>query len=209
MADEQAKLTQAEETPTSPDAPLEAVQADEVSVRDARAMPVETLERDDIPEAVQQLQDLETPEAREARRAQEAALNKPIEAIENAIERIDDQPSQVQIQAEIAHHEDSPVVITLGAQTYTFNTNIYTFVFGLLGALTIFEIIVAELLPSGLIRTLVLSTASIFKALLVMAFYMHLREDNRIFAAAIALPFFIATLAILFLLAVPQTGYTY
>ncbi|MFN8529239.1 MAG: cytochrome C oxidase subunit IV family protein [Anaerolineae bacterium] len=201
MADE--KLTQANETPTSPEAPLEEVQAE--TPRDARAMPVETLPQEAVPEEVKQLQALETPEGRESRRSVEAALNKPIEAIEDAVESIDHLPGQDVIQEKLKHHDDSPVVF-LGR---TFNTDLYTFVFGLLAAATAVEVVLSSLLPPGLIRTLSLASISLVKALLVMAFYMHLREDNKIFAVAIAFPFFIVSVSLLFLLAVPQTGYGY
>lgn len=40
-----------------------------------------------------------------------------------------------------------------------------------------------------------------------MWFYMHLKDDNRIFAFAIALPIMVALVATLFLAAVPPTGY--
>jgi cytochrome c oxidase subunit IV len=191
------------ETPSSPNESLEEVQAK--SVRDVRAVPLENIPEEQIPEEIQEIRDAESDEAREARRAVEVELNKPIEAIEAAVESLDEQPSQAEVAAHIAHHEDTPVVF-MGR---TFNTNIYTFVFGILGAITIFEIIVAEILPEGIIRTLLLVIPSIGKALLVMAFYMHLREDNRIFAAAVALPAFIGIVSALFLLAVPTSGYSY
>ena len=38
-------------------------------------------------------------------------------------------------------------------------------------------------------------------------FYMHLREDSRIFAFALAIPLVLALVASLFLLSVPITGY--
>lgn len=213
MADEnklteaEAKLTEQKETPTSPDAPLEEVQSG--TVRDARAMPVETIPAEAVPEEVQSLQAAESSEQRDARRAQEAALNKPIEAIENAIESIDAQPGDAAVQAEIAYHEDAPVVIALGGRTFTFNTNLYTLVFVVLGGLTLLEIVIAELLPIGLFRTLPLAVASLIKALLVMGFYMHLREDNKIFALAITVPIVIAVIAMLFLLTVPTNAYPY
>ncbi|GEM_PF-840927 len=191
------------ETPTAPDTPLEEVQ--EKPVRDLRAVPLETIPQADLPEEIVALQAAETDAGAQQRRDAEAVLNKPIEAIESAIESIDDLPNQAVVQAHIASHEDSPVTV-FGR---TFNTNIYTFVFGCLGAITLFEIIIAELLPVGLIRTMLLVIPSLAKALLVMAFYMHLREDNRIFAVAIALPFFFVTIATLFLLAVPTSQYPY
>jgi hypothetical protein len=40
-----------------------------------------------------------------------------------------------------------------------------------------------------------------------MYFYMHLKDDSRIFAGAIILPIIIALIATLFLTAVSPTGY--
>lgn len=205
MADEIQKPTHVTpedgETPSQPDESLEEVQ--EKTVRDARAIPLENIPDEEIPPEIKEFQEAESDEARETRREAEAALNKPIEAIENAIESTDNAPSQAVVQAAIAHHADEPVVF-LGR---TFNTNIYTFIFGVLAALTVFEIITAELLPNGFIRTMLLLIPSLIKALLVMAFYMHLREDSRMFTLAIAMPIGIGVVALLFLLAVPTSGY--
>lgn len=205
MADEIQKPTDVTpeegETPSQPDESLEEVQ--EKTVRDARAIPLENIPDEEIPAEIKEIQAAESDEAREARRELEATLNKPIEAIENAIESLDNEPSQAVVQAKIAHHADEPVVV-LG---YTFNTNIYTFIFGVLAVLTVFEIIVAEILPNGFVRTMALLIPSLVKVLLVMAFYMHLREDSRFFTGAMLLPLGIGIVSLLFLLAVPTSGY--
>jgi hypothetical protein len=49
--------------------------------------------------------------------------------------------------------------------------------------------------------------ASIIKAIMVMWFYMHLKDDSKIFAAAIILPLIVGMVSSMFLLAVPSTGY--
>ncbi len=84
---------------------------------------------------------------------------------------------------------------------------VYTAVFGALAILTVLEVIVAEIFADPAIRITLLLGMAVVKAGLVMYFYMHLREDSRIFAAAILIPIGVALLSVLFLLAVPATGY--
>jgi cytochrome c oxidase subunit 4 len=85
---------------------------------------------------------------------------------------------------------------------------LYTAVFGLLAILTIIEVIIAEL-PSGWLGTALLIILSTFKACLVVWFYMHLRSDNKLYALALIIPFFLGLVATFFLIAVPMTGYGY
>ncbi|MBE2183901.1 MAG: cytochrome C oxidase subunit IV family protein [Anaerolineae bacterium] len=87
------------------------------------------------------------------------------------------------------------------------NANIYVVVFGILAIVTAAEIGIAEIFPDGFVRMLLLVGLSLVKAVLVMLFYMHLREDSKIFAVAIALPLFVGIISAMFLLAVPSTGY--
>jgi cytochrome c oxidase subunit IV len=88
------------------------------------------------------------------------------------------------------------------------NANVYVVVFGILGALTLFEVLMAEILPyEFFLRTPLLVVASIIKAIMVMWFYMHLKDDSKIFAAAIILPLIVGMVSSMFLLAVPSTGY--
>ena len=89
----------------------------------------------------------------------------------------------------------------------TINAPIYTVVFGALALLTFFELAVAELLPRNFVTTTLLVIASIIKAVLVVLFYMHLKDDNPLYALALVLPLFIGLIATFFLLAVPTSTY--
>ncbi len=84
----------------------------------------------------------------------------------------------------------------------------YTAIYAILAVTSLIEITLAELIPfDSWIRIPVLGGLSAVKAILVMAYYMHLKEDNKIFAAAIVLPIIVGLIATLFLIAVPATGY--
>ena len=61
-------------------------------------------------------------------------------------------------------------------------------------------------LPRGILGTAVLIGLSACKAVLVVLFYMHLKDDSRLFAVALALPLFIALVSSIFLLTVPIKG---
>ena len=91
----------------------------------------------------------------------------------------------------------------------TINQPVYTVVFGVLGALTVFELIVAELFERNWLTTSLLVIASVIKAVLVVLFYMHLKDDNPLYALALIIPLFIGLISVFFLLAVPITGYSY
>ena len=88
----------------------------------------------------------------------------------------------------------------------TYNIPIYSSVYLALGAFTILEVAIAEII-SGDVKIPLLLGFAIAKSLLVVMFYMHLKQDSRIFAVALAVPLGIALLSMLFLLAVPSTGY--
>jgi caa(3)-type oxidase subunit IV len=85
---------------------------------------------------------------------------------------------------------------------------LYTSIFFALGALTLTEVLIAELLAgiSQIKIPLLLAIASA-KAFLVVYFYMHLDRDSRAFAAALVVPFLMALLATVYLLSVPAGGY--
>lgn len=83
---------------------------------------------------------------------------------------------------------------------------IYTVVYVTLAIFTAIEVAISSL-PHGWLGTALLVGLSGAKAVLVVLFYMHLKEDSRLFAFALALPLFIALVASMFLLTVPSSGY--
>lgn len=121
--------------------------------------------------------------------------NQPVEAtdVENAEELISE---------ELPHIVGSTTVF-MGR---TFPFPLYTFVFLVLGAITIVEVALSQL-PHGFLTAPLLLALSASKAILVVMFYMHLREDSRIFALALIIPLILALVAATFLLTVPITGY--
>ncbi len=134
----------------------------------------------------------------------------------------------VQDQADVhAHDHDhhSDTVVVLGREITVYG-GVYTVVFGALGVLTLIEVIIAEVLAAAISQTtggdaavvalqllpalkaFLLMGIGIIKSALVIWFYMHLREDNRLFAIVLLLPLLIAALSVIFVLAIPPTGYT-
>jgi cytochrome c oxidase subunit IV len=76
-----------------------------------------------------------------------------------------------------------------------------------LGAITIVEVLLAEQLPAlgftgGQVAGIML-LLSIFKAVLVAAFYMHLKYEKRILTGIFLIPFFLVSLLMLALFANP------
>ncbi|MBK8029348.1 MAG: cytochrome C oxidase subunit IV family protein [Anaerolineae bacterium] len=180
MADEIKQEQPTPIDPNNPPAPI-AEQADK-SVRELRETPV------DDPAQAQV----------------EAVLNKPVEAIEDAANQLD-RATKPQTPAESlapAHNR---------SETHIFGRVIpyplYTVVFFTLGVITIIEVVIAEVFPEGLFKTIPLVVLSLAKAVMVVMFYMHLKEDSRIFAFTLILPLLIALVSALFLLSVPITGY--
>lgn len=124
--------------------------------------------------------------------------------------------------AEATHHEDGhhSNTVRLLRRDITVEGGVYTVVFGILAILTIIEVLSAELLKSaihdlpeaavllGAAKAVILLVIAIIKAGLVIWFYMHLRDENRILAVVLLLPMLIATLSILYLLAIPPGGYS-
>lgn len=104
------------------------------------------------------------------------------------------------------HALHSDTVDLFGTQV-TVPGGLYTVVFGVLAIVTIIEVAMAESGLPGSIAYPLLSALSIGKAVLVVLYYMHLREDSRIFAWAFGLPLGMAGLIILFLLLVNPVVY--
>ncbi len=101
-------------------------------------------------------------------------------------------------------HHDSDTVVLLGRQ-FTIYGGIYTVVFIGLGILTVIEVMIGSLDIDWAIPLLLV--LALTKAALVVLYYMHLRTDSRIFALALLVPLGMALLSVLYLLAVPPTGY--
>ncbi|MBL8145045.1 MAG: cytochrome C oxidase subunit IV family protein [Anaerolineae bacterium] len=84
----------------------------------------------------------------------------------------------------------------------------YTVIYVILAVTSLIEVFFAETIPfDSWVRIPVLAGLSTVKAVLVMAYYMHLKDDSKIFAVAIILPICVGIIATLFLISVPATGY--
>ncbi|MFZ4816494.1 MAG: cytochrome C oxidase subunit IV family protein [Phototrophicaceae bacterium] len=99
--------------------------------------------------------------------------------------------------ADHALHNDT---VDLFGTSVTVPGGLYTVVFGVLAVVTLIEILLAESGLPGVINYPLLTALSIGKAVLVVLYYMHLRQDSRIFAWAFGAPLVIAALIIGFLL---------
>lgn len=198
------KTSSEQPTPIDPNTapePLQEAQAE--TVRESRDVPVEAIPTEELPEIAKDVKESEPEPVKAARRQTEAVLNKPIEAIEDAVNEVDREERPKTPAAELPHAVGSTTVVLGRVIPFP----LYTVVFGILGTITLVEVGSAEIFPDGWLLTLWLGGLSISKAVMVMWFYMHLKDDSRIFAGAIILPIIIALVATLFLTAVPMTGY--
>ena len=125
-----------------------------------------------------------------------------VTALQQSVESLGERPSDPH-EAHAGAHAHSDTTVLFGRE-YPFP--IYTMVFFALGALTIFEVLFAELFYGGFAIAVLMGIA-IVKAGLVVYYYMHLNTDSRVFAVTLALPVLIALLSALFLLAVPTGNY--
>lgn len=106
---------------------------------------------------------------------------------------------------EITHHNSSTDKGVHAEKSKLFGREfpfpIYTVVFFILGALTVIEVVLAEVL-SGMetLKIALLLGIATAKASLVVIFYMHLNHDSRLFAVAFLVPVGISLLSLLFLL---------
>lgn len=123
--------------------------------------------------------------------------------------------------AEAMHHEGerhSNTVRLLGREI-TVEGGVYTVVFGGLAVLTVIEVLSAEFLKGAIhdapdaaaalqaIKAILLLGIAIIKSSLVIWFYMHLKSEKPLIAVVILLPLLIAGLSIMYLLAIPPSGY--
>lgn len=105
--------------------------------------------------------------------------------------------------SENTHHNHSDEILLPGGRSIRLPGGIYTFVFVVLALLTVIEIALSSL-PEGPSRVLILFAIAICKAALVVIYYMHLKEDRRIFAWTLLIPLIFATLGGFFLLLSPE-----
>ena len=123
--------------------------------------------------------------------------------------------------AEATHHDSGHHgnTVQLLGREITVEGGIYTVVFGALAVLTVIEVVSAEFLKGAIhdapsaavtlqaIKAVLLLGIAIVKSSLVIWFYMHLREEKPLIAVVILLPLLVASLSIMFLLAIPPSGY--
>ncbi|MGJ3239246.1 MAG: cytochrome C oxidase subunit IV family protein [Anaerolineae bacterium] len=101
------------------------------------------------------------------------------------------------------HHYTDEVVLPYFGSIGTMPGGIYTFVFLVLGALTLIEVLITIIFPENAITIGLLVLLSLGKAYLVVMYYMHLNRDNPIFRVVLLLPLLVVLLSTLYLLGVP------
>ncbi|MDQ7023936.1 MAG: cytochrome C oxidase subunit IV family protein [Anaerolineae bacterium] len=114
-------------------------------------------------------------------------------------------PIEETTQAAEHHYTDTFTVPFYGEMTLA--GGVYTFIFGVLAALTVIEVLVS-FVDIAALRIVVLLTFAFAKALLVIAFYMHLNRDNWLFRFVLGVPFFVTLVSVMYLLGVPPSGYS-
>lgn len=135
----------------------------------------------------------------------------------------------IEHEAEHSHdgHAHSNTVNVFGRFEVTVEGGIYTVVFGGLAILTIFEVLIADILNGAIestpvtegtvvfvlqllpaLKAFLLLGLAIVKSTLVILYYMHLKDENRLLAVVLLLPLLIAALSIMFVLTIPPTGYS-
>lgn len=114
------------------------------------------------------------------------------------------------------HHSNT---VRLLGREITVEGGVYTVVFGALAVLTVIEVVSAEFLKGAIhdlpeaavtlqaIKAILLLGIAIIKSSLVIWFYMHLKSEKPLIAVVILLPLLIAGLSIMYLLAIPPSGY--
>ena len=120
------------------------------------------------------------------------------------------------MQHDSEHHSNT---VRLLGREITVEGGVYTVVFGGLAVLTIIEVLSAEFLKGAIhdapdsaatlqaIKAVLLLGIAIIKSSLVIWFYMHLKSEKPLIAIVILLPLLIASLSIMYLLAIPPSGY--
>lgn len=104
------------------------------------------------------------------------------------------------------HHYTDEVVLPYFGSIGTMPGGIYTFIFIVLAAVTLIEVLVTILLPENAFSIAILVVLSLTKAYLVVMYYMHLNSDNKLFRLVLLLPLIVVLLSTLYLLGVPATA---
>jgi caa(3)-type oxidase subunit IV len=204
MTDEEKNLPgDAQPEPIDPANPPEPIK--EQQAKTIREMRAETVPPQEMPEGARELRENETPREMRARREVEDELNKPVEAIEDAVTRLD-RDTTPHSPEEVLPHAIANTTDVFGR--FTVPLPIYDVVFISLAIFTAIEVVVAELFPTmTLVPIAVLLAIAFVKAIHVVLYYMHLAWDSRLFWGTLLIPFFIALLGLIYLVAIPAQHY--
>ena len=117
------------------------------------------------------------------------------------------EPAQVSVDhSEALSHIHSDTTVVMGREV-TLPGGIYTVVFIALAIITALELAIAEIGLPGAVGIPLLVGLSIAKAVMVVMFYMHLRDDSRIFTYSLVVPLLMAVLITGFLMIVNPFTY--
>lgn len=125
-----------------------------------------------------------------------------VDTVMETVEEVVD--GEVAIHAD--HHYTDEVVLPFFGSIGSMPGGIYTFIFFVLGVLTIIEVLITEALPDNAFTITLLIVLSMIKAYLVVMYYMHLNDDNPLFRVVLILPLIIVLLSTLYLVGVPIAG---
>lgn len=201
MSDEQ-KRPEEEPTPIDPaNAPEPIKEMQAKTIREIRA---ETVPPEQMPEPAESVREAESPAAERQRRKVEKALDTPINAIEDAVGELDRETTP-RTPADVLPHAVPDTTNVFGK--FTVPLPIYDVVFISLFIFTVIEVLIGTLFGASWLVVLLLLSLAFVKAFHVVWFYMHLGTDNRIFWATLLIPFFIALVGLIYLIAVPPLGY--
>jgi len=204
MTDEEKNVPEdAQPEPINPENPPEPIK--EMQAKTIREIRAETVPPREMPEGARELREGESAEEVSTRREIESQLDKPIEAIEDAAAEFDRQTTP-HTPADVLPHVIGNTTDVFGR--FTVPLPIYDVVFISLAIFTAVEVLLAELFPTMTwLPILLLLTIAFVKAIHVVLYYMHLIWDSRLFWATLLIPFFIALLGLVYLLAIPVTEY--
>ena len=129
----------------------------------------------------------------------------PTPETEAAVQSVPDAPEVAEEHSPASHIHHIPDVTEIPGIGRV-PLNIYTVIFVVLAVLTLAEVALGTTLEGAFI-VLLLASIALAKATLVVAYYMHLKTDDRIFRYVLLIPLFIGIAGILWLMVVKPTGY--